>query len=76
MSLRHADERCCSFILRRTASFSTLTSDRRSFSLSPSQKSRIFSRSPVLVDATGPVEGAGVPDELGDMAAAEGRAPV
>src|SRR5437868_5359736 len=36
---------CCSFIFRRTASFSTLTRDRRSSSPSSSQNCLMFSRS-------------------------------
>jgi len=36
---------CCSFILRRTASFSTLTRERRSSSPRVSQKVLMFSRS-------------------------------
>src|SRR5690349_1541364 len=36
---------CCSFIFLRTASFSTLTRDLRSVSLSPNQNSLIRSRS-------------------------------
>ena len=39
--------RCCSFIFLSTASFSILTSERRSGSFNASQKSRIFSRSPL-----------------------------
>lgn len=57
---------CCSFILRRTASFSILTRPRRSLSDSPSQKSRIFSRSPAAAEENEPgTDGCCGADEAG-----------